>query len=430
VRRRILLAIIGVTTLATIVLTIPLGLIIANRENDDASTELDRVAERTAAELPARLDVGDEIELPRVERGISIAVYDATNLRIAGSGPRIADRLTASPTVLTKTGTVGDEQIVTRPVTFNERRIGVIRVAEATRETARRIGRDILLLLSIDAAAILIAAIVGSALAKRLVKPLMVIRDEAVHLGNGDFSIHPAPSGVSELDETADALIETARRLDATMRREREFTANSSHQLRTPLAALRLTLESEIMTPRQDHTTVLHESIEEVYRLEATIETMLAFARDRPLNRSALDVGATIASLQLRWSDQFEVLKRGFHVVAEADMSAHISEDVLAQILEVLIGNAMTHGRGTVSIVFLTQDLNLAVMVRDEGTVSRDPADLFVRRHPAASDNGVGLALARTLAEAEGGRLTLTETSPTTFLLLLPDLPSTAETPD
>ena len=86
-----------------------------------------------------------------------------------------------------------------------------------------------------------------------------------------------------------------------------------------------------------------------------------------------------------------------------------------------LIENALAHGRGAVTVTFTTRGSNIAVTVGDEGTVDRDPAELFVRRHPAAEDHGVGLALARSLAEAEGGRLTLTDVEPTTFLLLLPD---------
>ena len=63
---------------------------------------------------------------------------------------------------------------------------------------------------------------------------------------------------------------------------------------------------------------------------------------------------------------------------------------------------------------------NLDVTVADEGTIDRDPAQLFVRRDPEATGHGVGLYLARSLAEAEGGRLVLADTSPTTFRLILP----------
>lgn len=423
-RRRILLAIVGVTILATVVLTIPLAIIVANRENGDTSRELDRIAERTAAGLPPDLRTGnDPIEVPKTEASVDVAVYDRSGSRLAGSGPARADPVTTRASVVTVDGTVDEARVVARPITVDEERVGVIRVSEPVAETSSRIRRDLVVFAAMDLGAIFVAAAVGWIVAARLVRPLRVIRDDAVRLGNGDFSIHPAPAGVAELDETAEALAETARRLHGAMTREREFSSNASHQLRTPLTAMRLAIESEVMTPRPERTEVLHESLGELDRLESTIEMLLAVARDRPLHREQLDLTSIIAGVRGRWNGALADQGRPLRIATSGRPSAHVSADVLGQILDVLIGNAAAHGRGEVSIVFGDDASSLVVSVSDEGSVERDDkGQLFVRRNPTADGHGVGLALARALAEAEGGRLTMASSAPTTFRLVLPDL--------
>jgi signal transduction histidine kinase len=422
-RRRILLAMIGVTILSTVLLSIPLVIIISNREKDDAFLELDRVAARTAANVPSNVNVDpDRINLPDVDDAIDIAVYDRAGRRISGRGPDVADTLTHSAFAVSRSSVIDDERVVARPITLGRNRLAVIRVSEPLAETSRKVREDILWLVLIDLGAIVVAGVVGWAVATRLVRPLRVIRDDAVHLGHGDFSIQPARSGVAELDETAEALAETARRLDGVMRREREFTTNASHQLRTPVASMRLVLEGELMRPRPDRDLVVRESLEEVDRLEGTIQTLLAFARDRPLRREVLDVAAMTEGIRSRWSPVLEADGRRLEVAGGGDLAPHLSAEVLSQIVDVLIGNAVAHGEGTVSVAVAERGSNLTVAVSDEGVVNRDPAELFVRRHSSADNHGVGLALARTLAEAEGGRLSLASVDPTTFVLVLPDL--------
>ena len=420
-RRRILLAIVFVTLLATVVLTVPLAIVIANRENNDSYRELDRVAERTAAGLPRTLDRGsDPVELPTVEAVIRVAVYDLSGQRIAGRGPAQLDGLGGTKRVTTLYTQDDSERIVVRPVTIDEQRVGVVRVSEPIADTTARIRRDLLLLLAIDLGALLIAATVGWVVAARLVRPLHRIRDDAVRLGNGDFSICPVPSGVSDLDDTADALAETATRLESAMRNEREFSANASHQLRTPITAMRLQIETEMDSPRSDRNEVLHESITELDRLESTIETLLAVARDQPLHRTPFRASDLADVIRSRWNGPLAAQGRELRVSAPADSVATVSEQVVGQIIDVLVDNAQQHGHGEVRVALTVEGATFRASVTDEGDVGPDQFDLFTRRNPEARGHGVGLSLARALAEAEGGRLTLAKPSPTTFQLVLP----------
>jgi signal transduction histidine kinase len=422
VRRRILGAIIGVTAMATLVLTVPLALIIARRESADSVRELERVAQRAASRLPTSIGVaGERIELPKVEENVQIGVYLPDGTLVAGSGPSAADRVTTRARRLTVDGSVGDQRVLADPVFVDERLIGIVRVAEPVADTAARVRHDIFILVAFDLAAVLIAALVGWFVAARLARPVRMIRDDAVRLGDGDFSIEPRHSGIAELDDTAAALAETAGRLEAVLLRERAFSVDASHQLRTPLAALRLLIETENLDPRPDHGRVLDEALIEIDRLEGTMTTLLDAARDRPSSREPMDVDGFMSDLRARWNDPLALDSRPFRCTSTGHVQAHISRPVLDQILDILIGNAADHGAGAVDVRLTDSSGGMVVTVRDAGRLGRDPGALFARRDPGATGHGVGLSLARSLAEAEGGRLVVASSQPTVFRLVLPD---------
>jgi signal transduction histidine kinase len=103
------------------------------------------------------------------------------------------------------------------------------------------------------------------------------------------------------------------------------------------------------------------------------------------------------------------------------------STAAVRQILDVLVDNAVRHGAGAVTLVVRESGDALAIDVIDEGTVIGDDSGDLFRRRTAASGHGIGLAMARSLAEADGGRLLLGRPSPPTFTLLLPARDDSAE---
>lgn len=420
-RRRILAAIVGVTVVATMVLTLPLALLMSKREHADADRELALTAEKTANEVTSDSDFADsDLELPIFEESLTVGVYLPDGRRIAGRGPDRADELTAATELLTIVGHTFNERVLVRPIVERERAVGFIRVSEPLSEAERLVWRDVAILLGFDAAAIIVAAIVGSLVAARLVRPLRAIRDDAVRLGDGDFSIVPTPSGIDELDATASALADTAVRLDGVLRRERAFTADASHQLRTPLTSLRLAIETELQSPSDDPSASLETALTEIDRLEDTITTLLRVARDQPISRDPIDLDHWIADVRRRWITVLSEQRRDLAISLTADNAPAVSRHVLDQIVEILVNNAVRHGRGQVTIDVAEEGDQLVVAVSDEGSLDRSPGELFVRRDPGASGHGLGLALARSLAEAEGGRVVLGSTEPTTFRVLLP----------
>ena len=106
--------------------------------------------------------------------------------------------------------------------------------------------------------------------------------------------------------------------------------------------------------------------------------------------------------------------------VAPAGQRARVSEQALRQIVDVLVDNALQHGRGRVTVRAHPVATGVEVEVHDEGAGALDPEAIFARRSASARGHGIGLALARSLAEAEGGRLRLASGGEgTAFSLLL-----------
>ena len=119
---------------------------------------------------------------------------------------------------------------------------------------------------------------------------------------------------------------------------------------------------------------------------------------------------------------------RSLQVFLEPDLpGTRASAAAVRHILDVLLANAQDHGAGAVSVVVRDADTAIAVDVADEGPGVAEPEDLFRRRTSRVAGHGIGLALARALAEAEGGRLLLSRPGPRPRVstLLLP-----AERPD
>ena len=420
--RRIFLTIVAVTTLAVVLFGVPLAILVNRRIHDDAVIELQRAASAAAVALPRSGAGAPPVTLPS-ERGLRLALYDAAGTLVAGSGPAQADAVVqATRDGTVHDGIVGDQRVVALPLPRDEPDHRVIRVAEPRREVRERALRTWLAMLGLGAFAVALAAVAGALLARRLTRPVFALRDASVRLGQGDFTLTAPHSGIPELDEAADALTTTAQRLGRTIERERAFAADASHQLRTPLASLRLALENELVSPRPDPTLALQDALHDVDRLDDTVTSLLALARETSPPRAPVDVDAVVQAAADRWQRPISESGRALQVdVARRLAPVLASSTAVGTILDVLLDNALRHGSGEITIsVAPAARASVAVVVGDEGTIRVPDEALFARRSPQARDHGIGLALARSLAEAEGLRLLLAARSPTAFELVVP----------
>jgi signal transduction histidine kinase len=414
VRRRLVLAIAGVAAAAVVLFAVPLGVVLQRTYRDDELLRLQRDTIATTRAVDLSRERGDRIELPR--SGDALAVYDLRGRRIAGRGPATADAVVraalrrGSPADLTASGRL----LVAVPLLAGERVAGAVRAERSDSAVAADTRQAWLVLAAGAAALIALAVLAASILARRLVAPLDRLAAAAGRLGEGDFTSRAPSAGIAELDAVAAALDSTAARLDNLLARERAFSADASHQLRTPLSALRIELEAREL--RGDDVSA---PLEQVDRLQQTIETLLAVARDTLGSGATTDLAALAGELEQRWRGPLARAGRPLHVaISTPERIASASPRVIGEAVNVLVENALRHGGGPVTITVREAGDALAVDVADAGRgFEGDPEAAFVRR--SGNGHGIGLALARSLVQAEGGRLLVTRAAPEPVLTLL-----------
>jgi signal transduction histidine kinase len=356
--------------------------------------------------------------------GTHLAVYVDRGLRILGTGPEGGDpAVYAALHGEISNKDLNGELVVAVPVTHDTDVIGAVRAASPVMAVYRQVVLVWLGMLGLGGLAIGMVWLVARRQARRLARPLEELSEAARRLGQGDFSVRTTPAAIPEIDSVGSALNSTAGRLDAMLARERSFSADASHQLRTPLTGLRLRLEAALEHPGQDLRQAITDGIAAADRLEQTIEELLALARDtRSSNATPLDLPVLLDEIEAGWHDRLAAQDRALHVAVDPLAPVSLaSTAAVRQVLTVLLDNAATHGSGTVSVAVRNAADALAIDVSDEGTgITAPEPELFTRRSRLADGHGIGLALARSLAEAEGGRLRLTRPAPPTFTLLVP----------
>jgi signal transduction histidine kinase len=427
VRRRIVLAIVGSVVATVALFGLPLAWAVGRAYQDELRLRLESAALAASPELtePAR---GVTVpEPPLQEQGVRIAYYDTAGRRIAGIGPESADGVVRE--ALLGSNGLADHAVAV-PVSRDDRIIGAVRAEEQSGLLSDRVHNAWLLMGGL--ALIVVAAVtaLATALVRRLTAPVQALADAAQRLEHGDFAVAPAPSGIAELDSAGLALAAAAQRLENVLARERALTSDVTHQLRTPLTALRLELEAGAA---REQGPDVDAALAQVDRLEATIASLLALARESASEREPIELGPALRAACAPWSRFAGASGRTLAVeVAPADQRARVSEQALRQIVDVLVDNALQHGRGRVTVRAHPAATGVEVAVHDEGIAALDPETIFARRGAAARGHGIGLALARSLAEAEGGRLRLAsggEGTSFSLLLLGPETPENGAAP-
>ena len=278
-RRRILVAIIGVAAVAVLVFAVPLGATVRNLTIQDDLNEIERAAEHVGRAVePEDVDASSASALRLASSEFTIGIYDQRGRRVTGRGPaRLEPDLhgALNGAVATKSGS---PLRVAVPIGVHPT-TGVVRASAASANVKSRVLRAWLVLAGFAVLAISAAAALAWWLSRRLDAPLVRLAAAAHRVGDGDFTTRAPRSGVAEIDSVAQAIDTTAGRLGSALERERSFSADVSHQLRTRVAGLRVTLEAAAVTGTSERDAI-HNAIEETERLEATIVELLALARD------------------------------------------------------------------------------------------------------------------------------------------------------
>lgn len=419
-KRRLVPAIAGVAACAVALFALPLAVVLQRSYRDEELLRLQRDTVAATRSIDLASGAHDHLELPH--SGDRLAVYSSAGALIAGRGPTRADAAARSALLTRRPAgvVVGDNLVVAVPLLSGERVTGVVRAQRSQAGVAARTNRAWLELAGLAAGVVALAVGAALALGRRLARPLERLAAAARRVGDGDFAARASPTGVSEIDDVGAALNGSSQRIAELVNRERTFSADASHQLRTPLAALRLELEG--LAAEHDAPAGLTAALTQVDRLQGTIETLLSVVRGTPRGEQRTDLAIVLRELEARWHGTLAAEARPLRVRLEVEPAvAAISPSVLGEISEVLIHNAHVHGAGAVTVTVREIGDALTLEVNDQGPgFGPDPESAFARG--AGGGHGIGLALARSLAHAEGARLQITHagSAPTVSLLLTP----------
>jgi signal transduction histidine kinase len=301
------------------------------------------------------------------------------------------------------------------PIQDGQRLLGAIRITRSVQQVNDNIRNVTLGLAAIGIAALVAGMLLAFGLAGSLSRPLTRLAAAARRLGEGDLSTRAGDvGGASEVEELGHSFDEMADRLERSVQAQREFVANASHQLRTPLTAMKLRLEGAIAdAPNDELRSQIEAADREVDRLSGIVDRLLVMAREIEEGRSAhVDLREAADRAVARWNERAGA--RDSTVVVRGDGgSARVDPTDLDQILDNLLDNATAYAPGEVTLESGGSNGRVFVAVQDRGPgiaaddLARVTERFYRGRGTPSGGSGLGLAIARQLAEKWAGSLTV-----------------------
>jgi signal transduction histidine kinase len=411
VRRRLLFSTLAVAVTAVVLFGLPLAFVLMRLQSNAAHQLVQRDATTVARTLQNRLRSG----LPPDPTDAAAAAHSLPDRSVSISRD-------GGPPVMFGGPPGADDTIIAHAVTKNFRVTVVADDSVATEGVTKA--------LAVTGSLALLAVAVAVALAvfqaRRLARPLQDLAGAADRLGSGDARPLGRRYGVAELDRVAEGLDGSAQRISDMLAAEREFAADASHQLRTPLTALSMRLEE--MVAAADQPAVVREegaaALVQTERLAEVVSQLLGRTRSPARgSRKRVSIDDVVAQQVVEWDPAFRRKNRKLEVAGDKNLRAYGKPGTLSQVIATLLDNAFMHGAGTVTIRTSRTPNSVVIEVRDEG--KGVPADLVPRifeRNVSGKPGGtgLGLALARSIAAADGGNVVLVRPKPAVFAVFLP----------
>ena len=440
-RTRLLAAFAYVLILVIVALEVPLALNLSRRVDAEIRSEARGEAQFLAASVGGRLDDPDALE--RLVRsaeqdlgGRVIVVGPPPRGRLlvdsAGSGlvgnaygsrPEIARALRGQADQGERHSDVLDEDLLFTavPVVSEEGVVGAVRVTQSVDAVNSEVRSDVIALIGVGLLALVLGLGVAWLLAGSLARPLRGLAGTARRVAGGDLDARARVEGSSEQREVASAFNDMTGRLARALRSQREFVANASHQLRTPLTGLRLRLEAASLKSRDPEVErELLAAERETERLARLLTELLMLARERERPEpERLSVAEAVEAAADRWERPAE--SSGHRLTAAGDGAPIVAatDADLAVILDNLIENALNYSPGgtTVTIEWGADGGFAWMAVLDEGP-GVSPAEserVFERFYRGAASRGgtagtgLGLSVVESLARRWDGSVKLEE---------------------
>jgi signal transduction histidine kinase len=402
-RDRLLRSTLAIALVAVVTLGVPLLLVARHQVWTSARDTLRQQALSVAAGLEDQLDARRPVDLRRYAEALPrrrLVVVTAAGARTT-AGPELSGRvLQASVTVTGNT----------------------ISVQAARQPTENRAREVTLLVIGLALAAVVTAVGLALRQAQRLTSPLSELLQRADALGHGEFSPAVVDSGIAEIDGVSRVLERSARQLGTMIELQRDFASDAAHQLRTPLTGIGLRLDELSRIGDADVRQEAEDALAQVERLDRVISALLARARGDAADPTLIDLRSLLEREATEWGRTLAEQDRGLTVDVDPGLFVWARREHVSGILSCLLDNALRHGSGQVTLTGRRRGARVEVDVTDEGSGVPEElaAHVFDRRVSGSHGTGIGLALAHSLAGAEGGELTLRGAEPTRFVLTIP----------
>jgi signal transduction histidine kinase len=424
--RRIAVAVLALITMLLAVVAIPLGLLISAQDRRDFQASTATAATTVANVAEERLD--DGVNGPALGRSIremggqddQLAVYDSAGRLIASTARRPAVQHSVRPPVRSMVAyPSGDHLVVLAPVVpdSGSGSVGTVALSRPTVGLDHRIMVLWSLIAVVAAAALTAAAVVAIGLARWLSRPITTLATAAQRLGEGELGTRTHVStGPPEAQNLSAAFDTMAARIEMLVRGNHALMADVSHQVRTPLAALRLRLDLLAQDTDEATAAELAGAQEEIARLARMTNGLLAVARaeNNTVRTRPMDV-ATIAQDRVEtWRPVATERGVTLTVAATGPIPVRLGRDHLEQILDNLLANALDalNSKGTIAVITQAAGSHAQVIVRDDGPglSHQQQRAAFHRFATGSGGAGLGLAIVDRLATANGGTATLSDT--------------------
>jgi len=433
-RLRLLVAFAYVALLILVALEVPLALNLSRRIDaevkDDAASQAFIVAAGASGRMNNPSELRKLVRDAAAQLGARVIVVDSRGRLKADSAGAVAPRTSyrSRPEIRTAlsglraqgrrhSDTLGQDLLYTAvPVTNLGRPVGAVRVTQNVDAVGHRIRRSILVLIAIGVFALLIGLLIAWFLASSLSRPLRDLARTARRVEEGDLEERAELTGPKEHREVAIAFNDMTERLGRVLAAQREFVANASHQLRTPLTGLRLRIESARDRGGAEVDDDLAAAELELERLSRLLTALLTLAREggEPPAGAAVSLADAARRAERRWRAHAHQRSQRLVLEGNGDAVADASDEDVAIVLDNLIENALHYSpaRSKVALDWGEADGEAWLAVLDEGP-GLEPGeeaalfDRFARGKAGRSGpggTGLGLAIVQTVARRWGGR--------------------------
>jgi signal transduction histidine kinase len=427
--------------LVLVALLLPLALNISKRVDAEikaeSSGQVSLIASSASDEIDNPPALRDLVGRSAEALGGRVIVTDASGAIVADSaGPGLeGDDYSDRPEIATAldgqtsqgrrdSASLGEELLFTSsPVIDNGRTVGTVRATQSVAAVNDSVRDDILVLIGAGLVALLFGVAVAWVIAGTLTRPLESLTATARRVAGGDLDARAPERGSREQRQVAAAFNEMTSRLQGVLEAQRDFVANASHQLRTPLTGLRLRLEAAGDVSRDEAVREeLAAAEDEVERLAGLLTNLLVLAREgqEAPEPEPVDLERKAVNARERWEAEAGAGGHSLRIQGPPGVRVMASPEDVGIVLDNLIENAMKYSPagGEVLVEWGTADGRGFLRVSDEGP-GLEPGehervlDRFVRGAGTAQPGtGLGLAIVSALARRWEGDVELRNREP------------------